>query len=133
MLTTQLPLFKPGFRLSLIDCIVILLAIVGIIHFYEVDKVFSYIIGIIVSHYFLFCNITRMSRVPELIWASSFIILCTLSLQLNIIPIFISFIFAMLITVVLVVLETRKPYYHGVFWQKLNPSLPSWFKENNSK
>ena len=30
-------------------------------------------------------------------------------------------------------LELRKPSYHGIFWQKLNPKLPEWFSENQNQ
>ncbi|MEE8379403.1 MAG: hypothetical protein V3R49_03415, partial [Gammaproteobacteria bacterium] len=38
-----------------------------------------------------------------------------------------------LLTVIIVVIETRKSSYHGVAWQKINPGLPDWFSANVSK
>ena len=59
--------FNPGFRLSKIDIGVILtsLTVAGVL--YEYSGVLSFIVLFVVAHFFLFCNVTRMARIPELI------------------------------------------------------------------
>ena len=32
------------------------------------------------------------------------------------------------VTVIVAFIETRRPSYHGVGWQKLNPRLPEWWE-----
>ena len=125
--------FKPGFRLSITDCFVLAIAVAGSMYFYDIAKALSYIIGMVVVHFFLFCNVVRMSRVPELIWASSFTVLCIAALHLEAAPLWAVFVVSLLLTTILVGLELRKPSYHGVAWRKLNPELKSWFEERLSK
>jgi hypothetical protein len=38
-----------------------------------------------------------------------------------------------MMTVVLAMLETRKVFYHGILWQRLNPQLPDWFEKNTGR
>jgi len=35
--------------------------------------------------------------------------------------------------VVVVVVQMRKPSYHGLGWQWINPELPNWWKSWKSK
>ena len=86
-----------------------------------------------ITDFFLFCNVVRVSRVLELIWASSFTVLCIAALHLEVAPLWAVFVVSLLLTTVLVGLELRKPSYHGVAWRKLNPELESWFEERLSK
>jgi len=125
--------FKPGFRLSAIDIIFIAIAILFCIYFFNIAKSISYIIGIVVGHFFLFCNIARMSRTPEIIWAVFFTLFTILSLKFNLVPLSLVFLASIVLSIMLVFLETRKPSYHGILWQKLNPNLENWFTNNNSK
>lgn len=122
--------FKPGFRFSVLDAIVlgIVLGVASLIFSYGYQ--YSVLVGFVVLHFFLFCNIVRMSRIPELIWASFFIGIVYLHLQLSMITFSLSLAICTLVTLVLVLLELRKPSYHGVFWKSFNPNLKEWFYAN---
>jgi len=80
------------------------------------------------SHFFLFCNVFRIIRRRELIWAGLFIfnvgvwawfdhlawppvVLCQLPITLG-----------------LVIADVRGPGYHGVFADRLNPRLSDYLK-----
>lgn len=82
----------------------------------------------VVGHFFLFCNVVRMSRPSELIWAGLFIAMMTSTMLAGAPswPMTLALSFAT--TIVLVALEVRKPSYHGVFWRRLNPRLPEWWE-----
>ncbi|MBY0454331.1 MAG: hypothetical protein K2Q11_05555 [Burkholderiaceae bacterium] len=85
-------------------------------------------IAFTVGHFFLFCNIVRMARPRELIWAGAFVVLSTAS-ALNGAPSWSQTFFASLaITCILVALELRSPSYHGILWQKINPNLRVWWQ-----
>jgi len=122
--------FKPGFRLSIVDMIVIIIAISASIYFFNSARSISYLIAFVVGHFFLFCNVTRMSRIPEIIWAIFFTALAALSIKYNLLTLPIVFLASIGLTIILIFIESRKPSYHGLLWQKVNPNLETWFSEN---
>ena len=82
-----------------------------------------------IAHFFLFCNVLRMRRLYELIWAALFVLLASLSIAVKT-PIWPGTIMIMLaVTVLLAVLQMRQPSYHGIFWRQINPGLPQWWAE----
>ena len=124
--------FKPGFRISRIDLLVLAIGALLAGYCYPHSKVVSLIIIFTVGHFFLFCNVTRMSRVPELIWSSIFLCFAGLSVSTGHPSWLITFSLSTAVTLILILLEIRKPCYHGIFWQILNPNLPNWFNETSS-
>ena len=70
---------------------------------------------------------------PELLWAAVFVLLCAGTLLFQF-PGWIATLSASLVlTLFLVTREMRRPCYHGVAWQRVNPSLPSWWKSRTSE
>lgn len=120
--------FKPGFRLSVLDIAFILLGVAGACFFINSSPNFSVIILFVLVHFFLFCNIVRMSRASELIWAVVFVLLCLASLKLQWVPFYLVFLLSILVTSMLVASEVQKKSYHGVAWRRLNPNLQNWFE-----
>ena len=123
--------FKPGFRLSILDIIVLIVGILGVWYFREISPEFSSVILFVVCHFFYFCNITRMSRIPELVWATCFVLIYGAGVFYGMVTVNEAFIISIIVTLVLTFLEIRKPSYHGIFWLKINPNLKVWF-ENRS-
>lgn len=39
-----------------------------------------------------------------------------------------AFILSLLVTVVVMILQLRRPSYHGLGWQRINPGLPQWWQ-----
>ena len=64
--------FTPGFRISLFDVLVLIAGMIGA--FIVGVQVWwaGMVIGFVVGHFFLFCNVFRIGRKPELIWAAVF-------------------------------------------------------------
>ena len=118
--------FKPGFRLSVLDILVLVAAAMGSFKVYERSADLSFIILFVTGHFFVFCNVVRINCKSELIWAFNFIVLGILRL-----PIQWHFLLSVTLTVILVYKEFRKPSYHGTFWEKINPNLIAWFEEEN--
>lgn len=121
--------FTPGFRLSAQDVVVLALGLAGTwalsLH---VAWWAGLIVGFVVGHFFLFCNVFRISRAAELLWAAVFVMLsgATLITEHPGWPVTIPV--SLLLTVALVVLEMRKPSYHGIAWQRINPLLHTWWE-----
>ena len=125
--------FKPGFRISTIDILVLITGGISAGYGYSHSKMISFIILFVVGHFFIFCNVTRMSRIPELIWTGIFLILAGSSISTGQPNWLTTFSLSTTTTIIMIVLETRKPRYHGVLWQTINPKLPIWFQENQPK
>jgi hypothetical protein len=125
--------FKPGFRLSKIDILAIIGGVVVAAASFSYSSVITFLVLFVVGHFFLFCNIIRMSRPSELIWSGIFLALSSASLLKGLPSWSVTVLISALLTVLLVVIETKKSSYHGVAWQKINPGLPDWFSANISK
>jgi len=120
--------FQPGFRLSALDVAVLVVGGSSSAYAATVDRWFGFAIAFVVLHFFLFCNVLRMSRPLELIWASIFAALAVATISQSILSWAVVFAVSSVVTVIVAFIETRRPSYHGVGWQKLNPRLPEWWQ-----
>lgn len=120
--------FKPGFRISGVDAVFLLIASAGMMASWSAVPQLAFIIGYSTGHFFLFCNVFRISRVPELVWTFGFLLLAGLTMATGK-P---GWIWVVLLTLPLtlgiIVLEIKKPSYHGLFWRRLNPGLETWWR-----
>lgn len=123
--------FNPGFRISKLDIGVIVVAVGIAVWLYGYSTRLSFSVIFVVGHFFLFCNIIRMSRIPELIWGAIFSGVGISSLQFGVPSWSLAMSLSLVSTAVLVFTELRKPSYHGIFWEKVNPHLPEWFSKAN--
>jgi hypothetical protein len=120
--------FAPGFRLSLLDVIIL---VVGVATAFALAKAvwwWGFVVGFVLGHFFLFCNVVRMARPLELAWTGVFVTLAAATVALDVPgwPVTVSV--SLVATVVVVVVEIRKPSYHGLGWQWINPGLPAWWE-----
>ncbi len=120
--------FQPGFRLSALDVVVLVVGGIASGYAMTVDRWFGIAIAFVVLHFFLFCNVLRMSRPLELIWAGIFVALAAAAISQKFLswPLVIGI--SAGVTIIVAVIETRRSSYHGVGWQKLNPRLPEWWQ-----
>lgn len=120
--------FAPGFRLSIVDVFVLVLGTAATI----VLSMFVWWWGFVpvfgLAHFFLFCNVVRVARPLELVWAGVFIVLAGATVAIDTPGWLVTALVSLLVTVVVVVVEMRKPSYHGVGWQWINPGLPAWWE-----
>lgn len=123
--------FNPGFRLSLLDVIILILGVVGTLIFLPISKINSFIIAFVVGHFFLFCNVFRISRPLELIWATLLILFGVLIEIFRLFNWYIVAIIMVAVTFGIILIEMRKKSYHGIMWQRFNPNLVDWFKDTN--
>ncbi|MES2943149.1 MAG: hypothetical protein V4772_09805 [Pseudomonadota bacterium] len=130
MATHQAKPFSPGFRMSLLDGAVLLVGIAASAWAAQIDVWLGLLILFTVGHFFLFCNIVRMARALELVWTAIFLLLAVCSFLLGWPGLPVVFALTLGLTGVLVFVHARRPSYHGVFWQRINPGLPDWWAKN---
>jgi len=120
--------FQPGFRLSALDVVVLVAGGVASAYATTFDRWLAVAIAFVVAHFFLFCNVLRMSRPLELIWAATFAALAVAAISQGVPSWPVVFAISSTVTVIVAAIEMRRPSYHGVGWQKLNPRLPEWWQ-----
>lgn len=120
--------FAPGFRLSVVDVIALIAGSIGVCWFWLSDRDIAFIIAFVVGHFFLFCNVFRVARPLELAWAAWFVLLTGGTLTAGIPGWPMSVAAALAGTVAVILLQMRKPSYHGVGWQRINPNLRTWWE-----
>jgi hypothetical protein len=120
-------MFQPGFRFSMLDGSVIIIAAVAAVALWPTAGWISSIIAFVVTHFFLFWNVFRVARPLELAWSGLFIVLtyCTIRFGQPAWPVNIAI--SLLATVVVIALTMCRPSYHGVLWKAINPNLREWW------
>lgn len=122
------PQFQPGFRISTLDILVLVIGIGSAVAVWQAIWWVGFVILFVLAHFFLFCNVFRVSRVPELVWACLFVLLAAATILADV-PGWVGTIVASLaLTIVLIVREIRLPSYHGIAWRHWNPGLPEWWE-----
>ena len=122
------PPFKPGFRISAMDIAVLIAGSVGSVLAAQAEWWLGLIIAFAVGHFFLFCNVFRVARPLELSWAALFVALAGGTITREIPGWPVTIVSMLVATVLVVVVQMRKPSYHGVAWQRINPELPQWWE-----
>jgi hypothetical protein len=123
--------FRPGFRISALGCAVLLIGAVGSILAAGVEGSLGIAVAFTVGHFFLFCNVIRMARPYELIWAAIFVALAASTLLLQS-PVWNpTFVLSSIATCILVTVQMRHPSYHGIFWNRINPGLREWWQQRH--
>ena len=122
------PAFAPGFRCSTFDALVLILGAVASLALGMITWWMAFVIGFTVAHFFLFCNVFRISRASELLWAAVFVALCSATILVEKPGWLVTAAISLAVTVLIVILEMRKPAYHGIGWRTLNPGLQSWWE-----
>ena len=120
-----------GFQFFATDAAAII-AFTGLaIVFWHFGSPLAWILLITAAHFFLFCNVFRIIRRRELVWAATFIInisLWTWLGKLSITPVLLC---QLPITTILILMDLRSSTYHGIFANRLNPSLNKYLKGQN--
>ncbi|MDD2776489.1 MAG: hypothetical protein PHU06_11080 [Gallionella sp.] len=120
--------FSPGFRLSRTDLVVLWIGAIAAVGVGRIDLALGIVIAFTVGHFFLFCNVLRMARSRELIWAGVFLGLAAGTLTQGQPSWGVTFGVAFCVTVIISMVQLRHPSYHGIAWQYFNPNLPQWWE-----
>lgn len=125
MFKTSHPLY--GFRLSRVDLIVVSLTMIASFEITRRDLPFAWILACVVGHFFLFCNVFRVRRSYELMWAAVFLLnvayWMAFHLSLEWLPPLLT---QLPFTIAVIAAEIRSPQYHGTFAEKWNPRLDEY-------
>jgi len=123
--------FQPGFRCLRLDLVILLAgAAAAGAALVWLEPWVGFVVAFVVGHFFLFCNAFRIARVLELVWAALFVVLAAGTISVGFPGWPITAGLSLAAPVVVVILEMRKPSYHGVFWQQINPDLREWWELN---
>jgi hypothetical protein len=124
--------FLPGFRLSPVDVAVLVVGTASTAFLATRFSAIAFVVGFVVLHFFLFCNVFRLARPLELSWAGCFVLLVSATTLWNKPGWMLTVAISLLVTVVVIALELRKPSYHGIYWKRINPTLPDWWQAQHS-
>ena len=125
--------FIPGFRLSALDAVVLIAGAIATVVLALAVRWWGFVAGFVLGHFFLFCNVVRAARPLELAWAGLFVAMATAMIALDRPGWPITASVSLVSTAVVVAIEIRKPSYHGLGWQRINPGLPEWWEKWNGK
>lgn len=124
--------FQPGFRFSLIDGFILIAAASGARWAWKFEWWLGAMIAFVVLHFFLFCNVFRITRKSELLWAGIFVLLAGSAIAFEQPAWWAVFVGGLLLSAALIAMETRKPCYHGVAWRRWNPGLEEWWRNQGN-
>jgi hypothetical protein len=110
-----------GFRISASDAVVLLLAGAAVASLWRVPTNPGIHVLAVVGHFFLFCNVIRLRRAYELVWAVAYVVATALAIAVGLVDGWIPLAGVTPLTALLVGLELRSPRYHGVAWRRINP------------
>ena len=119
--------FQPGFRLSEMDVGILILGVCCSVLLARFDERLGLVTLFVLAHFFLFCNVLRMRRLLELIWAMLFVLLAGSTFYFGLPPWHYTLAAMLVVTFILAIAQILQPSYHGVLWQKINPNLKQWW------
>jgi len=125
--------FVPGFLFSVVDGFVLAGGGTGAIVLSMFAWWPGFVLGFVIAHFFLFCNVVRMARPLELLWGGVFVALAGATIAIDTPGWLVTTVVSLGVTVVAVIVQIRKPEYHGVGWKWINPGLPAWWEARIAK
>ena len=118
-----LPARKHGFRMSALDGVVLLLGTILTIWLRNEAFPLWWIVPMALGHFFLFCNVFLVWRRLELVWAAVFVMLISGHLACGHTDWLSPLMMQMPVTLSVLWLQIRSPWYHGIFARQINPLL----------
>lgn len=127
------PDFRPGSRFAATDAVVLLVGAGAAAMAWRIEPALGIAVLLPVAMFFVFCNVVRMVRRLELVWAFAYAVGCVFRIQCGwpTWPWLVAG--SLLLASVLVGLQLRRVDYHGIAWQRVNPSLPAWWAEHGTR
>ncbi|MBL9182708.1 MAG: hypothetical protein JNN17_11240 [Verrucomicrobiaceae bacterium] len=119
----SLPARSHGFRMSALDGVVLLLGTILTIWLRNEAFPLWWIVPMALGHFFLFCNVFLVWRRLELVWAAVFVILISGHLACGHTDWLSPLMMQMPVTLIVLWLQIRSPWYHGIFARQINPRL----------
>lgn len=120
------PTRKHGFRVSVFDGAILLFGAALAFWLRKESFPLWWIVPMALGHFFLFCNVFLVWRKLELVWALIFVVNTSVHLMVDSVNGLSVFLFQIPVTVVIVLLQMRSPWYHGIFAHRINPRLDDY-------
>ena len=120
------PVRKHGFRLSALDGIVLLLGAVLTLWLRNESFSLWWVVPMVLGHFFLFCNVFLVWRRLELAWAATFVANVMLHFAWGHSSAVSIILWQLPVTALVIALQIRSPWYHGIAARRLNPKLNDW-------
>lgn len=125
--------FAPGFRCSVLDLVVLAAGLLGAAVAVSMRLDLGVFVALPVAQFFLFCNVFRVRRLPELVWAAGFVALLVAVFVVEWLSWRLGAMIAVGLGGLVVVAELRERSYHGAGWRRINPRLREWWDEQLKK
>jgi hypothetical protein len=119
-----------GFRISAFDGIVLFIGGCLTVWLYREDNPVWWLVATVLGHFFLFCNVFLVWRRWELLWAAIFLVNVTVHLIGGDTNGGSVFAWQLPLTLWIIALQIRSPFYHGVFAQRWNRRLQEYLNDN---
>jgi hypothetical protein len=126
-----------GFRMSALDAVVLALSAGATVGLCFLIGQKGLTIGLLVGHFFLFCNVIRVHRYLEATWAALFVANVAAWILLERFQ-DVSFSWWIVlglqtpVTLLFLVLELRSARYHGIGCRKINPKLGEYLAKRKA-
>lgn len=118
--------------MSVFDCVVLAVGLLGVVAWRTLDEPRLLVVSYVTGTFFLYCNVFRIRRTPELMWAGVFTVLASCSSLIGQPTWYFTIGAAITLSVLLIGLEMFHPSYHGILWRKVNPKLEKGWKEHHA-
>ncbi len=115
-----------GFRISIWDALVLALGFGLTWWLHSTDFLLWWVVPMALGHFFLFCNVLLVWRKLELAWAAVFIGNVMAHSAMGHIEAVWVLLSQMPVTLVVILLQLRSPWYHGIFASRWNPRLQEY-------
>jgi hypothetical protein len=128
------PQFKTrtwGFQFSRTDALAIAVIMAAALVLWRMGSPLWWILVLSAGHFFLFCNVFRIVRRRELIWAGLFILNIGVWAWLDKLTLIRVVLCQLPITAGLIIADMREPMYHGVCARRLNRRLDEYLEGRN--
>ncbi len=90
------------------------------------DHALWWIVPMAVGHFFLFCNVFLVWRTWELLWAGGFLLNVFIHITQGNLSWWPACGWQIPLTLLVIVLQMRSPWYHGIFAERVNPRLQDY-------
>jgi hypothetical protein len=121
-----------GFRCSILDVIVLALAATMSFWLFRAGIEAWWIVPVVTLHFFLFCNVFLVWRRWELLWAGYFVAIVGWRFSLGDWTFLPALWYVLPATLVVILLQMRSPFYHGIMARRINPRLEEFLNNQLS-
>ena len=115
-----------GFRFSATDAVVVVATAIAMTVLNQMENSLWWVLGVVVGHFFLFCNVFRIRRSFELVWAVLFLLNMGVWMWRQNLSATLVLASQLPVTAALLAGEMCTHRYHGIFARRLNPRLDEY-------